>query len=92
MTVLSAGGVVRCPGSASALTPFDVGGCGVCKWKVTGRQISEFNREMPIQTRYCNPKEGCSEKYVAMRAAVYTWCTEQHALASRPKKRRRRNG
>ena len=67
------------PGSASALTPFDVGGCGVCKWKVTGRQISEFNREMPIQTRYCNPKEGCSEKYVAMRAAVYTWCTEQHS-------------
>ena len=63
-------------GSASALSPYDVNSVSVCRWKVTGRQISEFNPAMPIQTRYCNPKDGCSPQYAATRAAVYTWCTQ----------------
>jgi hypothetical protein len=53
-----------------------VSSVSVCRWKVTGRQISEFNPAMPIQTRYCNPKDGCSAQYTPMRAAVYTWCTQ----------------
>eukprot|EP01043_Picozoa_sp_COSAG02_P043266 COSAG02_NODE_3756_length_6279_cov_4.967314_3_plen_581_part_00 len=62
--------------SGMALPAFDASSVGMCQWKVTGRQISEFNQQMPIQIRYCNPKEGCSAAYKAMRAAVYTYCTE----------------
>ena len=62
--------------SEATLPLFDANSVEACQWKVTGRQISEFDRQMPIQIRYCNPKDGCSATYAPMRAAVYTFCTE----------------
>eukprot|EP01043_Picozoa_sp_COSAG02_P008817 COSAG02_NODE_288_length_25612_cov_29.808529_17_plen_621_part_01 len=62
--------------SGTTLPVFDSNTVDTCQWKVTGRQISEFNPQMPIQIRYCNPKDGCSLAYKPMRAAVYTFCTE----------------
>ena len=62
------------PGATLPL--FDAKTVETCQWKVTGRQISQFDRQMPIQIRYCNPKAGCSATYAPMRAAVYTFCTE----------------
>ena len=62
------------PGPRQLLTYFDPSSSPPCGWKVTGPQMKVFNPDVPVQIRYGNPKDGCTQDYSAMRAAVYTWC------------------